>query len=216
MIKWFENYSSLSSEQYSIFLNIINIQRNNLTVFYEMNEVLDKNSGEYEYKDEDMELKFYYDDEQYYVLETSFGSISLDYYAYKTIISKVIDIYSETYPLGTVVDIYTEQLEDIVELEEDSIRLVILDRFVPFTDELFFYYTGVIYPIGNTGETINSIHFSPSMVKKVVHMGYSDDYETEYIKAMKEKLLFDDGMHSTTITTSEELERIIEHSVVQE
>ena len=207
MIKWFEDYSSFTSEQYGIILSIINIQRNDLTVFYKMNEVLDKVSGEYEYKDENMELKFYYD-EKYYVLETSFGSISLDYYAYKTIISKVIDIYSETYPLGTVVDIYTEQLQEIVELEEESIRVVILDRFAPFMDELFFYYTGVIYPIGNAGQTINMIHFSPSMVKKVVHRGYSDTYEVEYIKLVKEELLFEKGMHSTSITTSEELEKI--------
>ena len=57
MIKWFEDYSSFTSEQYGIILSIINIQRNDLTVFYKMNEVLDKVSGEYEYKDENMELK---------------------------------------------------------------------------------------------------------------------------------------------------------------
>ena len=169
-----------------------------------MNEI----TGEYQYEDESFKMKFYKNGDLY-VLDSSFGSISLDYTAYKTIISKIIDIYSETYPLGTVVELEAELQNVAVDVEFDGrIKVVILNRFAPLDDKLFFYYTGTIYPVFNTGEQINMIHFTPSMIKRVVHEGYSDEYDVEYVKNKKREMLFDKRMHSTEITTAQEVDMI--------
>ena len=208
MIKWFEEYSNLDSSQYSIFLNIVNTIQGDLSLFYRMNDILDEGSGEYEYKDEKLELHFYKKD-NLFVLDSSFGSISLDYYTYKTIISKIIDIYSETYPLGTVVDLDKDLFDDIVDLEADEpFRVVILNRLTPISDDLFFYYTGVVYPVGNSGTNVNMVHFSPVTIKNLVHRGYSDKEDREYIEIKKKELLIDMGMHSTNIITKEEQEML--------
>ena len=58
MIKWFEEYSNFSSNQYSIFLNIINSIQNDLSVFYKMNEILDNGSGEYTFNGDGFFITF--------------------------------------------------------------------------------------------------------------------------------------------------------------
>ena len=216
MIKWFEEYSNLSSNQYSIFLNIINSVQNDLSVFYKMNDILDNGSGEFTFNDEKMFVTFK-ECNGTYELSSSFGSVTLDYFAFKTIISKIIDIYSETYPLGTVVDLNSFYFKDLLPIEDnDSIRVVIMNRFTPFTDELFFYYTGVIYPVGNNGTNISMVNFSPIAIEKVVHVGYKDEQDTQFVGIEKERLLIDMGMHSTAILTSEEISKVESSIVMRE
>lgn len=210
LIKWFEEYPNIDSEQHSIFLNILDCIQNDLFIMYKMNEVLDKDIDRYEYKDDKMYLEFYLNTNDIkYTLNSSFGSIILDYYTFKTIISKIVDIYSEIYPLGTVVDINTKYLKHIIPTEDnESIRVVILNRFTMLTNEMFFYYTGVIYPIGNMGTDVGMIYFSPVTINKVVHMGYTDDKDKEFVLNKKKELLLDMGLHSTSIVTKNEEELV--------
>ncbi len=216
MIRWFEEYSNLSSKQYSIFLNIINSVHDDLSVFYKMNDILDNGSGEVTYDDNDMNVTFREINGNYELL-SSYGSITLDYLAFKTIISKIIDIYSKTYPLGTVVDLNKEYFKDLLpDMNGEPIRVVIMNRFTPLTNELFFYYTGVIYPVGNNGTNISMVNFSPIAIEKVVHMGYSDEQDTKFIGIEKKRLLIDMGMHSTSILTEEEIEGVKEKTVMRE
>ena len=206
MIKWFEGYPNLNSNEGSIFLNIIDIVKNDMTLYYNMNEILDKGRGKYEYKDEKVSIVFSHcENDEKYTLESSLGSITLDYKSFKTIISKIVDIYSEIYPLGTVVDINTNYLKHIIPVEDNgSIKVVILNRFTLLTEDVFFYYTGVIYPIGNMGTDVGMIYFSPIAINKVVHMGYTDEKDTEYVLNKKKELLVDKGLHATSILTEDE------------
>ena len=58
MIKWFKEYSNLSSNQYSVFLNIINSVQDDLSVFYKMNDILDNGSGEFTYDEDNLVISY--------------------------------------------------------------------------------------------------------------------------------------------------------------
>ena len=213
MIKWFEEYSNLNSQQYDTFLKLVQQVQDDMTIFYKMNEVLDNDIDTYAYDGNGWSVSFTPEGESF-KLESSFGNIVLDYYAYKTILSKIVDIYSETYPLGTVVEINSNYLIDMIPIEDDEpIKLVILNRFLKFTDGMFFYYTGVLYPLVNSGTTISMVHFNPIAIDKVVHMGYTDEQDTQYVGITKKEMLIDMGLHSTTITTKEEQEIVSNQAV---
>ena len=96
---------------------------------------------------------------------------------------------NDVYPLGTVVKLKKERVKELIgEDVEESIKVIVLDRLVPIGEKTYVEYAGVIYPISNTGTQMATIYFSKESIEKVVHMGYSDEREIQFVKDKKNRL----------------------------
>lgn len=206
LIEWMERYSSLSKEEYEIFVNIKRLAQEDLEIFYKMNEII--LIGEGEIRDNDLEIQFNcYGDEV--VLYSSFGQIKLKSTLYREIITGILDIYERVYPMGTVVDLKKEYFKDKLPIEEiEHIRVVIQARFVEVGDTMYIPYIGTTYPIDNVEGIMSNIHFTPKAIKNVVFAGYSDDEEISYIFQKKKDMILEKNKHSTAFATLEELKKI--------
>lgn len=129
----------------------------------------------------------------------------------KELLSGILDIQEQILPLGTVVDlnkdIFAREIPQIRDME--FLRVVITHRFLAYLDNVYYPYAGVIYPIGMLGRT-EFLHFSYSMIDNVVHKGFSDESEFEYVIAMKNELIINRKMHSVGFAGEHELSRLAE------
>lgn len=144
-----------------------------------------------------------------WTLAISEKEISLSFEDMKDLLSGMIDLQEEIYPLGSVValnkDFMARNIPEIGKL--DSFRVVITHRFLSYIDTAYYQYAGVIYPFGMLGRP-EVLHFSSAMINEVVHKGFSDEVEEEYVFRMKNELLVERGMHSAGFATKKEFEEI--------
>lgn len=76
----------------------------------------------------------------------------------------------------------------------NNVRITITYRFVK-SDNTYYTYAGVVYPVGNFN-TDKIIKFTPTLIKKVLHRGYSDEQEDAYVYLMKNEYILEDKMKS--------------------
>jgi len=123
----------------------------------------------------------------------------------REVIVGMIDLLEYILPLGSVVDLNKKYLQKHIRVENiENIRIVITHRFLCQEDDTtYFPYAGVAYPVGMFSKD-EIIHFTPSLIEKVVHKGYSDIQDEAYIYMMKQELILEKGMHSYGFSTEEE------------
>lgn len=131
--------------------------------------------------------------------------ITLPKEQWKSLISGAIELMQRILPLGSVVDLRKERLQGAFpKLEQvEKVRVVITQRFLSYTNEGYFTYAGVIYPVGNlTGSQV--IHFNSQMVQKVVHLGYEDEQDSAYVYLTKQEYILQKGKRSYEFASKEE------------
>ncbi|WP_283152627.1 DUF4176 domain-containing protein [Guptibacillus hwajinpoensis] len=138
---------------------------------------------------------FYRKEQEVHTISFLDKRFSLDAASYVSFLTYSIDLMREVLPLGTVVELDPRYFKP-GESATEPIKVVITGRFIlPKNYRSYFPYAGVVYPIGETNKG-NTVHFTPPLIQKVVHMGYQDEIEESFDYLMKEELICDKGITS--------------------
>lgn len=192
---WLEK-SGINNEKYGILVQLLDKVEDDMTVFCEINNMLDNNEETYEYNNDNIHIKLNKIKNKY-ILECGSDKDELKDKDFERIITGIIDIYSEVYPLGTVVEIKKEIVDNIVEENiDEAINVIILDRLVPISKENYAQYAGSIYPMGNIGKKTPLLYFSRNSIEKVIQMGYSDKEEIEFVNDKKRRVICELNLQS--------------------
>jgi hypothetical protein len=127
---------------------------------------------------------------------TFFGkSFSLDEVTYVYFLTSIIEMTREMLPLGTVVELDRTFFKAEQQPESDA-KIVITGRYiVPKNYTTYFPYCGVLYPFGEIKKD-TQLHFTPQLIKNVLHLGFKDDAEEAFELIMKKELIVDKRMQS--------------------
>lgn len=200
--EWLKKYTSLGIEEMGILLDIKEMIKEDLTLFYEINKIIVQGQGQI--IDEEVGIECICNGGNCGI-QTKKGQLILDNDSFRKIIAAFIDVYEDIYPLGTVVDLKKKYFKNILPVDEvEHIRVVINYRFIPCSENMYIPYMGNVYPIGNAGVQTNGLHFSPKAIEKVVHMGYIDEEEIAFLFQRKFELILENNMHSSGFATKEE------------
>lgn len=183
-----KNYG-IKEEKQSMFLSLIDKLGNDMVILYEINKMIDRDEEVYRYNGQGINLEIKRINDKY-----SFGynddKLELTKKELKGVVAGIVDLNSEVYPLGTVVKIKKEVADSILDKNmNESFEVVILDRLVPVSEENYAQYAGSVYPVGNIGKKTPLLYFSRDSIEKVVHMGYSDMEEVEFINDKKRRAI---------------------------
>lgn len=183
-----KNYG-IKEEKYSMFLSLIDKSRNDMVILYEINKMIDNDEEAYRNNEEKSYIEIKKMANKYSV-ESNGDRLVLSKKELKGIVAGIVDICSEVYPLGTVVKIKKEMIDSILDKDtNEPYEVVILDRLVPVSEENYAQYAGSVYPVGNIGKKTPLLYFSRDSIEKVVHMGYSDMEEVEFINDKKRRAI---------------------------
>lgn len=202
MERWLKSNIYLSEEEKSIIKKIIKQVGNDLSIFYNMNKYIVLGKGEIQNKE--LQLSFACSEKNIY-LKSSYGDIEMDAEEFRKIIAAIIDIYEVVYPVGTVVDLDKNYFKHRFNVDEiDDLRVVISHRYVPYGENMYIPYMGIHYPFGPLPVANNGVLFTPRAIKKVVHMGYSDEEEKAFLYKVKEAFIIEGNKQSTSFLVDNE------------
>ena len=112
----------------------------------------------------------------------------------RTALQLMIDVMEDYLPLRSVVDLRETLFGGFVDTKLDGeLRIVITQRMAALPDKpVYFGYSGVAYPF-DIIKGAELLYFTPSMIKNVVHKGYSDSSDEAYLTAVKTELIIKQG-----------------------
>ena len=117
---------------------------------------------------------------------------------FEEFLERMIGIFEEVLPLGSVVELKGELLPEIFPpTGVDKVRVVIVQRYVAEDRKEGYYYpyAGTVYPTGIPGSR-KQIAFTPGLIERVVSRGYGDEQEEAYVFLMKRELFLERGLHA--------------------
>ncbi len=161
---------------------------------YAIMECLNTKSGED--RDSSERFAFVYDDEKSSMAIDGYV-ISLDNEIWKSIISAMIDIFDNVYPVGTVVTLRKEYFSEVLPVDRiEELKVVINHRlFRGKEDNCFINYAGSLYPCGLSLNS-NMLYFSNKAIESVLYKGYSDLSEEAYVYHEKCNLILEEKRRS--------------------
>lgn len=162
---------------------------------------------------EDEKTHMVYETEgEYHILKHGNLELALRQADMSKLLADMIDIFEDILPLGSVVDLKKDFLSPKIDLSKvEMVRVVIAKRFLGGESGCYYPYAAVIYPIGMGGQN-SYICFSSALINKVIHEGYCDALENEFIYQMKKKLVVKEhrkSMGFADATECKEMERIL-------
>lgn len=120
-----------------------------------------------------------------------------EYELLREITAALVDITEDVLPLGTVVELKKEHMNKVCDMSKiEKVLVVITYRFINVEDKSYYTYGGVIYPVANFNKK-EILRFSPSLIKNIIHRGYSDDQEDAYVYLMKRELILENKFLSS-------------------
>lgn len=177
--------------------------REDLPFLYEINTL----SGD-KYKPRtsgNTDITFEYDDDLY-ILRRGNTGIFLPEEKMKRTIIDMISIFEEILPLGTVVDLRREKVGEQLDLSGvEHFRVVIVKRFIGVGRDIYYPYAGALYPLGTVGED-KMISFSSALIEKVIHRGYCDETEEQFVGLMKREIIIGHRKKPASFCSTEELQ----------
>ena len=202
LMQWLDKKDFLSGKDKSTLFEIGCNCLSNVDTLYNLNKAVIKRQDTLTEEDGELILKA---EEGRNTLIYGDKKIEFTELQLREILAGMIDILEKILPLGTVVDLKKKYLQKHISVDSiQNIRLVITHRFLyREEDTVYFPYAGVVYPLGMLVDN-KVIHFTPSLIEKVVHTGYSDGQDEAYIYMMKQELILEKGMHSYGFSTEEE------------
>lgn len=206
LLRWMDNKEFLSNKDKGILFKLGCECLNDIGTLYSINKALVKIQESFTDEDKNIELKIE-DDKCILVFDNE--KIELEIVRLREVIIGMIDILEKILPLGTVVDLKKKYLSKHIRVNDvENIRIVITHRFLYHEDDTtYFPYAGVVYPIGMF-DKMEIIHFTPALIEKIVHTGFSDIQDEAYVYMMKEELILEKGMHSYGFSTEEERDKL--------
>ena len=149
--------------------------------------------------DEDAELSYQCQGKEY-IFENKGKNVVFEYQTVKEVLGKLIDLTEDVLPIGTLVQLKKEYFAKIFDVQKvKKVWIVITHRYLKMDDSSYFTYGGVVYPISNFNRQ-EILKFTPALIEKVIHTGYSDEQEDAYVYLMKKKLTIEDGQKSAGVT----------------
>lgn len=132
-----------------------------------------------------------------YILRYGAEEWVFDQKEFEEFLERMIGIFEEVLPLGSVVELKRELLQEVFPpAEVDKVRVVIVQRYVAEDPEEGYYpYAGTLYPTGIPGSR-KQIAFTPFLIDRVLSRGYTDEQEEAYVFLMKQELFLERGLHS--------------------
>ena len=139
-----------------------------------------------------------------YILRKEKSGIFLGAEEMKKLISDMITLFEDILPLGSVVDLKKDKLfEGMGVTEVENFRVIITKRFLGAKAGCFYPYGAVIYPIGMAEGKV--IAFTPALIARVIHTGYSDETDETFVFQMKRQLVIKERRKSAGFATKQEL-----------
>lgn len=140
-----------------------------------------------------------------YILRKEKTGIFLKAEEMKRLISDMITLFEDILPLGSVVDLKKDKLFDGIDISNiENFRVVITKRFLGVKEGCFYPYGAVVYPVGLAGGKM--ISFTPALIDRVIHVGYSDEIDEAFVFKMKHLLIVEQKRKSVGFATRQELE----------
>ena len=138
-------------------------------------------------------------------VESKLGQWLFDATQAKLAMRLMYGVMADCMPLGTVVVLRKEEFGARLDaITTDSLRVVINQRMAALPNSpLFFDYGGVIYPFGLV-KGAESIYFSPDLIERVVHLGFSDEADQAFLTALKADLVLKRGYYSFALASDDE------------
>lgn len=145
-----------------------------------------------------------------YILRKEKAGIFLKENEMKRLLSDMIVLFEDILPLGSVVDLKKDKLfEDLDVSKVENFRVVITKRFIGARVGCFYPYGAGVYPFGPVGEKM--ISFTPALIERVIHTGYSDEVDEAFVFQMKKQLIVEQKRKSAGFATPQELEETAEY-----
>lgn len=184
----------------------VDVYQENLSFLYTLYD--DKKNAKHFLTDYDKNITYSCDNSHWVVKSQSF-SFTLDEASFLKAIQLIVDILTPLLPIGSVVDLKKEYLSANFDTDKiDKFRFIVQTRY-SFLKEIQVYipYGGVVYPVGNFGGE-RLFYFTPELIDKVVHYGFSDEQEEAFEIAMKQELIIEKDMCSIAFATAEQRDKL--------
>lgn len=125
----------------------------------------------------------------------------------------LIDLFTPTYPLGTIVSLKKQYLGKLLNNKEiDKAYFVITKRFIyNEKSSVYFNYAGVPYPVGNLGIR-NDFYFTDNLIDKVIYKGFDDNQDAVFVYMMKRELIIEKNYKSVGYATKEERDKLMKNN----
>lgn len=203
--EYLEERGDLAPEQRAALAEIGRLFWEDVTFLYAVHKCLVNHGGAME--DERTGIQYETADE-YHILrqrdvETAFTKTVL-----KGLVTDMIMLFEDILPLGSVVDLKRDYLKQKLPIEGvKQVRMVITRRFLDGGQGTYFPYAAVVYPVAPGGEQ-HSFCFTPAVIARVVHEGYSDEVEEAFIYQMKHQLVITEKRKSRGFIEGKEQEEM--------
>ncbi len=190
----YKTFEFLSENEALVYAQFFVKHQNDINQLHSLLEIIEHNNEMWSFHDLKYELKA-----NNHTLAIHFNSITLTKEQVEKLIVSTLLILEEILPLGSVVD-----LKNVTDKEVENFRVVIVNRFI-YQKQLggYFEYVGVVYPLGKLSEE-TTISFTPSLIEKVVHRGYSDEQEEVFVKLMKIRLIIENDYISMSFLAEDQ------------
>ncbi len=104
-------------------------------------------------------------------------------------IATTICVLEPMLPLGSVVELKKEYFPQLIDPDIKRVKIVITHRFLCLKDRKYYFpYAGVVYPVGTLFEE-KYVQFTPPLIKRLTHQGYTNRYERSLVYQMKKELV---------------------------
>lgn len=174
-----------------------------LTTLRELNTALIKNEDKWNCEKDDISFVKVQDE---FDLKYNDYTYRFEYSVLKEAVVGLIDLCESVLPIGSVVELKKEYLQKVMNGNEvEKAIFVIISRFICSNNSnIYFNYSGVIYPFGLMSDS-KTLQFTSTLIKDVIQEGYADEKEDAYVYLLKKELIVDKKMHSFGLATEEEI-----------
>ncbi|WP_243291861.1 DUF4176 domain-containing protein [Bacillus sp. FJAT-47783] len=158
---------------------------------------------------------FYQNEMDVYTIQFLEKKFSVHEEAYADLLAYSIEMMRDVLPLGSVVELDPTYF-NLEQQGESPVKIVITGRFIAQKGyNAYFPYTGIVYPVGLMKPGAQ-IHFTPSLIKKVIHHGFKDETEEAYQFLIKKEFILDKEMKSIEFSDADMKKLQEERSVIKE
>lgn len=201
-------YDFLNDAEKRLWFDVICFCRNDLEFLYRIYDSLNAESEMFQSRNKKVE---YSSTNGKNIIKCDMQSAEYTNEELKQLIPGLIGITEEILPLGSLVELnlgYTNPKNNRTE----QIQMVITHRFIsPEGENDYFEYGGIPYPTGMPrGDKV--LFFTNRSVKNVIHKGYTDIKDKQFIIAVKKSLLIDKNVKSVSFSDNYKYKNIQKQS----
>ncbi len=201
-------YDFLSDAERRLWFDVICFCRNDVEFLYRIYDSLNANSEIFQSRNKKVEYSCI---NGKYIIKCDMQSAEYTNKELKLLIPSLIGITEEILPLGSLVELnlgYKNPKEN----RTDQLQMIITHRFIsPEGESDYFEYGGIPYPTGMPqGDKV--LFFTNRSVKNVIHKGYTDLKDRQFVIAVKNALLIEKNVKSVSFSDNYKYKNIQKQS----